>query len=173
MNGRLDVFKAGRRVAVGRRRTQRGVTLLEVMISVLILGVGILGIAAMQTTALRNSQSSFERSQAVMHSYAIIDAMRANRVAALAGAYNMAMACAAPGLGGGTLAETDLNQWIVSMKTGMGGSAADTTTCGSIACDTGNCTVVVQWDDSRATDGASAGPQQGDDKYQVTTAVTL
>ena len=101
MNGRLDVFKAGRRVAVGRRRTQRGVTLLEVMISVLILGVGILGIAAMQTTALRNSQSSFERSQAVMHSYAIIDAMRANRVAALAGAYNMAMACAAPGLGGG------------------------------------------------------------------------
>lgn len=163
-----------RRCTIGSKRSaQRGVTLLEVMISVLILGVGMLGIAAMQTTALRNSQSSFERSQAVMHSYAIIDAMRANRPAALAGSYNMAMACVAPGVGGGTLAEKDLNQWIVSMKTDMGGSAADATTCGSIVCDTGNCSVVVQWDDSRATDGASAGPTQGDNKYQVTTVVAI
>ena len=56
---------------------QRGVGLIEVMVAVLILGVGLLGIAAMQTTALRNSQSSLERSQAVMQTYAILDAMRA------------------------------------------------------------------------------------------------
>ena len=154
------------------RRAQQGVSLLEVMISVLILGVGMLGIATMQTTALRNSQSSFERSQATIHSYAIIDAMRANRMAALAGEYNLTMTCNAP-VSGGTLAETDLHEWIVSMKTAIGGSAVDTTTCGSIACDAGNCTVIVRWDDSRATDGAATGPQQGDTNRQVTTVVSI
>src|SRR5690606_10573682 len=47
-------------------RQVRGVGLLEVMISVLILSVGLLGIAAMQALALRGSQSSLESTQAVM-----------------------------------------------------------------------------------------------------------
>ena len=33
----------------------------------------------MQATALRNSQGSFERTQVVIQSYSILDAMRANR----------------------------------------------------------------------------------------------
>ena len=155
---------ARRRTVGGTQWSQRGVTLLEVLISVLILGVGMLGIAAMQTTALRNSQSSFERSQAVMHSYAIIDAMRANRIAALGGEYNIGMTCIAPAAG--TLAQSDLRGWIVSMQTGMGGGD---TTCGSVSCDGGVCTVVVQWDDSRATDGAV----QGDEEHKVTTVVNI
>lgn len=153
-----------RRAIVGRRCAQRGVSLLEVLISVLILGIGMLGIAAMQTTALRNSQSSFERSQAVMHSYAIIDSMRANRNAALAGEYNIGKTCSAPAAG--TLAKNDLRGWIVSMQTGMGGAG---TTCGSVDCDGGICTVVVQWDDSRAADGAASG----DSEYKVTTVVSI
>lgn len=153
-----------RRVIGGSKRSQRGVTLLEVMISVLILGIGMLGIAAMQTTALRNSQSSFERSQAVMHSYAIIDAMRANRVAALAGEYNVGMTCIAPAAG--TLSQNDLREWVISMQTGMGGGD---TTCGSVNCDGGVCTVIVQWDDSRATDGAA----QGDVEHKLTTVVNI
>ena len=147
-----------------RRRGQQGVTLLEVLISVLILGVGMLGIAAMQTTALRNSQSSFERSQAVTHSYAIIDAMRANRAAAVGGAYNLGMACKPPGAG--SLAQNDLQAWITSMQAGMGGTG---TTCGSVACDGALCSIVVQWDDSRATEGGA----QGSTKQQLTTVVTL
>ena len=154
-----------RRGAIGGgQQSQRGITLLEVLISVLILGIGMLGIAAMQTTALRNSQSSFERSQAVMHSYAIIDSMRANRNAALAGQYNIVKACSAPSAG--TLAQNDLQSWITSMQTGMGGGS---TTCGSVACDGGICTVVVYWDDSRATDGEA----QGDTEHQVTTVVNI
>ena len=45
---------------------QQGMSLLEVLIAVLVLAIGLLGIAALQATALRNSQSSLERNQAVM-----------------------------------------------------------------------------------------------------------
>src|SRR5690606_34431053 len=60
------------------RSRMRGISLIEVMVSVLVLGVGLLGIAAMQSVALRGGQSSLESTQAVMQTTAIIEAMRAN-----------------------------------------------------------------------------------------------
>jgi type IV pilus assembly protein PilV len=140
------------------RRTQQGVSLLEVLIAVLIMGIGLLGIAAMQTTALRNNQSSLERSQAVIQSYAILDAMRANRAAALAGEYNTGGLICAPPVGT-SHAATDIGAWMNSMETTMGNPLGDTTTCGDIACDavTNICTVNVTWDDSRAVDADGAG----------------
>ncbi|OAX56949.1 hypothetical protein A6R73_11635 [Xanthomonas translucens pv. poae] len=137
--------------AMTNRRRQVGVSLLEVLISVLILGVTLLGIAAMQARALSNGQSSFENSQMVIHTYSILEAMRANRSAATSGAYNLTMTCSVPSAGG-TLASADIRAWLESMKTGLSGPAnvsTDTTTCGAIACTSSTCTVTVQWDDSR------------------------
>ena len=131
--------------------SQKGVGLIEVMIAVLIMGVGLLGIAAMQATALRNNQSALERTQATIQSYSILDAMRANRTAALADEYNLAKTCTAPAAG--TLAQTDLNRWITSLKTTLGDNAGS---CGTIACEAGTCLITVQWDDSRAVDGSDA-----------------
>ena len=129
------------------RRNSHGVSLIEVLISVLVMGVGLLGIAAMQATALRNSQSALERSQAVIQSYTILDAMRANLDEARIGGYNTAM-CAVPG--GTPLAIADRVNWLNAVRASMGASA-----CGAIACDAATCTVTVQWDDSRGTNGAA------------------
>lgn len=131
---------------------QAGVGLIEVLVAVLILAVGMLGVAALQATALRNSQSSLERSQAVVYSYAVLDAMRANQAAARAGAYDMAMQCKA--VAGGTLAQSDRSTWLANLKSTLGDDA-----CGAIECqavggsDTRDCTVTVRWNDSRGTDG--------------------
>lgn len=133
------------------RRLHQGVGLIEVMIAVLIMGIGLLGIAAMQATALRNNQSALERTQATIQSYSILDAMRANRDIALGGGYNLAKTCTAPAAG--TLAQTDLNRWIGSLKTTLGNNDGS---CGTIACNGDTCTVTVQWDDSRAVDGRDA-----------------
>lgn len=164
-------------LAGASRRGQQGVSLIEVMVSVLILGVGLMGVAAMQATALRNGQSSLERSQVVAYSYSILDAMRANQAAALAGAYNTAaMQCTVPE--GGTLATDDLQRWITALKEGMSSDAVnDETVCGQVSCVAGICTVTVQWDDTRgtATNSAATGAAnaEGGAQRRVQTVVRL
>lgn len=135
------------RVSTRRRAPARGVGLIEVLVAVLVLAIGLLGVAAMQAMALRNSQSSLERSQGVVHAYTILDAMRANPVQARAGAYNIGMTCVAPG--GGSLVSNDLNAWITVLQQNLGPTA-----CGQVNCVGPMCTVSVRWDDSRGTAGS-------------------
>ncbi len=126
----------------------RGVGLIEVLVAVLVLAIGLLGVAAMQATALRNSQSSLERSQGVMHVYTILDAMRANPKVARAGAYNMGMTCAVPAAG--NLVANDQRAWIDMLQQNLGRTA-----CGQVACVGALCTISVRWDDSRGTSGST------------------
>ena len=135
-----------------RRRRQAGLSLIEILVSVVILGIGLLGVAAMQSLALRGGQSSLEASQAVMQTNAIIEAMRANRLNADDYA-TVGMVCAVPT--GGTLAQNDIANWISSLKTSIAGVTTDTSTCGQITGCPLNCVITVQWDDTRAGGGAT------------------
>ena len=148
MSAHSSSLSAFRRRAPRSAAAVRGVGLIEVLVAVLVLAIGLLGVAAMQATALRNSQSSLERSQGVMHVYTILDAMRANPNAARAGAYNMGMTCAVPGAG--NLVANDKRAWIDTLQQNLG-----TTACGQVACAGALCTISVRWDDSRGTSGSS------------------
>jgi type IV pilus assembly protein PilV len=132
----------------------RGTSLIEVLISVLILGIGLLGIASMQAITLRNGQSSMEQSQAVMQTYSILDAMRSNVLLARTNVYNTARTCVVP-TATATLAQNDIRDWMTNLQTNIGPSA-----CGTINCQANVCTITVDWDDSRATGGSVATPQQ-------------
>lgn len=55
-----------------------GFTLIEVLIAMLILTIGLLGLAALQATSLKNNQSAYYRSQATQLAYDIADRMRVN-----------------------------------------------------------------------------------------------
>jgi type IV pilus assembly protein PilV len=135
-----------------------GVGLIEVLIAIAILAFGLLGIAALQATTLRNTQSAMERSQAVVQTYAILDRMRANAGVAATGGYDIDM-CATPDAGG--LAGTDQTEWIRNIKSGLGESA-----CGQISgCGTSKCVITVQWDDTRGV--------AGNDKQQFRTETRL
>ena len=155
----MITFPAARRRRFSRSRgprsAARGVGLIEVLIAVLVMAIGLLGIAAMQATALRNSQSSLERSQAVIQSYGILDAMRANLDVARAGTYNTADFVCDPPAAAGSLVAADQARWLASIEESMGEDA-----CGRIQCDviagsqSRNCTITVRWDDTRGTEGA-------------------
>lgn len=157
------------------RANARGVSFIEVMIAVLVMAIGLLGIAAMQTVALRNSQGSLERSQAVISAYAALEAMRANREAALAGGYNTGgFICTASGAS--SLAAADTTAWINGWRTSLGLAASDAASgCGSISCNaaSGICEIGLRWDESRTTDAATGQKVAGSTTRTFMTKVQL
>ena len=131
-------------------RTARGVSLVEVLVSVVIVTIGLLGAAALQANALRNNQGSYERTQTSILTQGIFDAMRANLPGVTANGYNTnGFVCAAPGAGG--LAGSDIDRWIGNLQQQIHPGA-----CGSIECNGRDCTVRVRWDDSRVAGGNAA-----------------
>lgn len=70
--------ESNRRPLCGRRG-QHGLTLIEVLVTVVILGVGLLGLAALQAVGLQQNNSAYVRTQATMISHEIIDHARSNR----------------------------------------------------------------------------------------------
>lgn len=146
LKNRARAVRDGRPHAPSR---QRGISLIEVLVSVVVLGIGLLGVAAMQSIALRGGQSSLESSQAVIQTTSILESMRTN--AANAGAYNTAdwvCAVATPGTGA-TLAQVDMSTWVGSLKATMG-TAGDSTTCGRVTGCPDACVIGVRWNDERA-----------------------
>ena len=68
-------------------RRSRGFSLIEVLITILIFAIGLLGLAALQAVSMRSNQSANFRTQATALAYMMIDRMRANGEAVLRGDY--------------------------------------------------------------------------------------
>ena len=64
-----------------KNKIQQGVTLIEAMIALLVISVGLLGIASLQITAMSQNASSLNHSQAVWYAYNMSDRIRANTTA--------------------------------------------------------------------------------------------
>ena len=60
------------------RSLQSGFTLLEVLVTLIVLAIGLLGLAGLQVVSLRNNHGAYLRSQAIIQSYDMVDRMRAN-----------------------------------------------------------------------------------------------
>jgi type IV pilus assembly protein PilV len=72
--------------AIAQRR-QAGFTLLEILVSLMLIAIGVLGTAGLQALALKMNQGGQLRSQAVVLGIDLIERMEANNVAAIAGGY--------------------------------------------------------------------------------------
>lgn len=138
---------------------QSGFTLLEVLVAMLVLSIGLLGLAGLMAASMRNNESAYHSTQATWLAYDILDRIRANRVAALAGAYNGASlgspaACSATPATG-SIAAKDIGNWknAIACALPAGDGAIAVTTSGA---NQDRLRVTVQWNDSRATSGSSA-----------------
>lgn len=67
---------------------QTGFTLLEVLVAILVVSLGLLGLAGLQAATLRNNQIAYYRSIAIQQAYDIADRIRANQAGAEAGNYD-------------------------------------------------------------------------------------
>lgn len=126
---------------LSKRSTSRGVGLIEVLITLIVLAVGMLGAAAMQLNSLKFNQGASERSQAVFLAYEIADAMRANRQVALTGGYDLALQSSAPA--GSNVNQLDLIRWRTALSERLPQGRGAVARNGSIF------TVTVQWSEDR------------------------
>ena len=148
-----DMKKNTRRPS--RPSRQRGFTLLEVLITMVILSVGLLGVANLQLLGLNYNNNAYHRSQAVQLAYDIIERMRMNSAGVTAGTYS-----------GGTAANSTM-----TLTFGIDGFVTAVPTLASPpTCDTTNfCTAadlatydLNQWSDSINTALPNLEDEDGD-----------
>lgn len=123
--------------------------MIEVLVALLILGVGLMGLAGMQAHSLRSNYSAYLRSQATFSVYEIIDRMRANRIYAKDNqGYNVGFG---ESVSGGTcssacspaaMSSADLSQWLAMVERLPGGEGQV-----NVNGTTGVAVVEVRWID--------------------------
>lgn len=127
---------------------QNGFSMLEALITLVIVSIGLLGIAGIIAHSLKVNQGAQVRSQASWLANDIIDRMRANRATAAGGAYELAECDAAPAAGG-SVAGDDLNDWCLALAAALPAGTGAVNIAGNLV------TVTVVWDDSRVAGGSA------------------
>jgi type IV pilus assembly protein PilV len=148
------------------RSGNTGFTLVEVLVSLVVFSIGLLGIGKLILFSCRANDSAYLRDQATALAYSILDSMRANRSTATAGGYSGTDVANANGssspctaassdCSGTTLAQYELAMWQTSLLSALGpcgtgtvstNSATDPSTGASVT----TATISVQWDDTLA-----------------------
>ena len=152
-------------------RMGRGFTLIEVLITVFVMALGLLGFAALQTQGVKFNRTADLRTQVTQLTYNIGDRMRANVTGAVSGDYVAAAKpvpsydCSSSFSGTSSantcssteMATADLNQWFsdlgVALPSGTGSiSCADTDATDGDPCTLGSLhTIQVQWQETDET----------------------
>lgn len=144
----------GIHTTITRPDRQQGFSLVEILVALLVLSIGLLGLAALQTTSLQFNTGSYHRTQATFLAYDIIDRMRANidAVANSDGAgydqpistdVTMSTDCDSADCTSAQLAIYDVRKWYERAAVTLPGASASPPT---IQVETGNeVTVTIKW----------------------------
>jgi type IV pilus assembly protein PilV len=122
-----------------------GVSLVEVLVSIVILSIGLLGTAGLMGNSLKSTTNSYYRSQATILADDLMDRMRANQDDARAGRFDADLGDPASSCSGnaGTMALVDCTEWKEMIAgTFPGGDATVDVDANGVA------TIVIQWNDA-------------------------
>ncbi|MDF2465052.1 MAG: pilV [Ramlibacter sp.] len=166
------------------RRSQRGATLIEVLVSLVILMVGLLGLVGVMIQSQRAQVESYQRLQALMLVQDMASRMNANKVAASCYVYvgvlgtggitvPASSACAAAGATTGQKdrVEQDLADWnnLLLGSAELSGTDKVGSVLGARGCITKDATdlyqVSIAWQGSGATAAPPAGVTCGQGSY--------
>jgi type IV pilus assembly protein PilV len=126
-------------------RKQQGFSMLEVLIALVVLAVGLLGLALLQTVNLRYTKSAEQRTKATNLAGAILDTMRTNRselasYAVEEDGFDDVDASGGCELDAALNAASNLEHWMCEVKEALGPDAD-----GSITIVGSNVRVQINW----------------------------
>lgn len=124
-------------MTIRSRSSSRGFSLLEVLVAILVLSIGLLGLAAMQAFSLKANQSANFRTQATALANMIVERMRAHG----GGALNTTVAYY--GTGSDTRAQQDLQDWQAAIAAQLPDGV------GTLVFSGGSIGVNITWTDAR------------------------
>jgi type IV pilus assembly protein PilV len=131
---------------------QQGLTLMEILVTMLILAVGLLGVASMQVRAVQDSSNASYRSIAIFYANDIVDRIRANPAAQATYADEgnaSADNCFANTCTAAQMAGYDIQSWLTNIGDALPGGEGELEATGNLY------TVEVNWTD-RVEQGANA-----------------
>jgi type IV pilus assembly protein PilV len=142
--------------------SHRGFSLLEILVAMIIIAIGVLGVAGIQATALKFTKGSEARMNAVQLTYDLLDRMRANRTGATGSEYSALNAfttttCSTVAIvPSSRVSDTDIDYWrnalACNLPSGVGRAVV---TAGASSTDPVSIEVTVQWDESRLEKGSA------------------
>ncbi|MEX1067012.1 MAG: type IV pilus modification protein PilV [Aquisalimonadaceae bacterium] len=139
------------RPTAGVAVAQRGLTLIEVLVTMVVLSIGLLGLAGLQAYALQNNNSAYYASQATILTQDIADRMRANREAALNGQYALRygdqLVVSSPDPDA-PLSERDIATWLSHLRTIFPGVADQRDLGADIRLDGDVISIAIRWLDA-------------------------
>ena len=155
-----SVPRAQRKVARG----QRGDTMIEVLVTIIILAVGVLGAAALQVTTLKNLSTSHSAGVAAIIAEDFSERMRANPTAALADGYVHDTApigdtdCVANLCSMADLANYDIETWWNQLTAVLPAGTAEVTRNAG----TNTFVLTVRWDEDRSGSTGTTCPMESE-----------
>jgi type IV pilus assembly protein PilV len=136
-----------------KMKINAGFTLVEVLIAMLVLAVGLIGLAGLQAASLGNNQSAYNRSQATQLAYDLADRMRANVAGVATYTPFVGVPTAKPncltivGCTPSDMAENDLFEWNVALTTTLPNGVG--TIAVAVVAGVSTFTIDISWDDDR------------------------
>ncbi|WP_313090541.1 type IV pilus modification protein PilV [Stutzerimonas nitrititolerans] len=147
-------------------RKETGATLIEVLVAMVVLAIGLLGLAGLQATSIQSNHSAYYRSQATLLASDLADRMRANRTEALTNAYVIDFPTSSTSNSvTGTSAEKDIAEWLNQLAQTLPEGT------GKIEKDGTLVTISIRWNDTRGQIKASGDNDTHNETFAYRTEI--
>lgn len=129
------------------RKLQKGFSLIEVMVSLVLVSIGLMSMTSLQSRSVNVSTVAYTETQSTFLLQEIVELLRANKVAAASGDYNIGLSSFSDLPSPGTsIAEVDRYNWFNNLDNVLTSAEA------SINCNVdSHCVLELQYEFSGAT----------------------